>query len=77
MPIKLLTNCGCACGANLTMIGDRAPLRGIHGTYTTDGGKLTFYLKVECLSSKCGLVYEPDHPRFAAYFNEIAERLVH
>ncbi len=75
MSIKILTGQGCNCGANLTMIGDKEPLRGIHGKYTTDGGNLTFYAKIECLSAKCGQLYEPDHPRFSAYFNEVAERL--
>ncbi len=75
MNLKILTTCGCKCGASLTIIGSREEPRGIFGKYSIDGGKQTFYVKVTCLSSKCGLVYEADHPRFAGYFNEIAEKL--
>jgi hypothetical protein len=75
MSLKILTSQGCACGANLSIVGDRKPLRGIHGKYTTGGGERTFYAKIECFSSKCGLLYEPDHERFAGAFNELADRL--
>lgn len=76
MPVKILTSQGCACGANLSIIGDTTKLRGVCGEYTVDGGRTTIYAKVECLSGKCGLVYEADHPRFAGSFNELAEKLM-
>lgn len=75
MAIKILTSQGCACGANLSIIGDTEELRGIHGKYTTHGLRRTFFAKVECLSPRCGLVYEADHERFSGPFNELADRL--
>lgn len=75
MPLKILTHQGCNCGANLSIIGDTEPLPGIHGTYTTHGGKHAFFVKVECLSPRCGLLYEPDHERFAGEFNELVDKL--
>lgn len=75
MPIKILTNQGCTCGANLSIIGDTKELRGIHGKYTTDGAQKIFFARIECLSSRCGLVYEADHERFSGAFNELVDKL--
>jgi hypothetical protein len=64
---------GCRCGATLELKADKVPLRGIHGRYESDGGSKFHYMIVSCPS--CGAIYEPDHKRFAKYFNEARERL--
>ncbi len=65
---------GCRCGATPEIKADTKPLRGIHGKYASDEGRQIFYMVVLCPS--CGAVYEPDHARFAAYFNMAKDRLL-
>lgn len=70
---KIPMPCTCKCRNRLQFIASTEPLTGIHGTYSTDAGKFTFYAQVTC--DACGAVYEPGHSRFSAYYNEANHRI--
>jgi hypothetical protein len=73
-PLVIRSRHACLCkNSQIVLEGDTKPLLSAHGVYSTHGGEFLFYARAVC--QDCGLIYDPDNPRFAGDFNEIVHRL--
>lgn len=72
---KVLTNQKCHCGQTLELeISNPEQNQGLGwGSYSRHGGTDNFMMR--CVCDGCGAVFDPDHPRFAAYYNMAADGL--
>lgn len=69
----LAASTACHCGGAIQIKADTVPFRGVCGRYESDGGRQVFYMIATCHS--CSTIFEPDHDRFASYFNEAKYRV--
>ena len=70
---KVLTNQKCHCGGTLEIeVCNPGQGSGVGwGSFSRDAGKDKFMLR--CICDSCGSIFDPDHPRFAAYYNMAAD----
>lgn len=70
---KVVTDKKCSCGNTLEMeISNKKRESGVGwGSFSRHGGKDQFAMR--CVCGGCGTVFDPDHPRFASYYNMAAD----
>lgn len=70
---KVKTDKACSCGHTLELeISDTKPKAEVGwGSYSRHDGKDRFMMR--CVCGGCGLIYDPNHPRFAPYYNMAAD----
>jgi hypothetical protein len=71
---KILTNQKCHCGTTLEIeVADSGIEKGVGwGNFSLEIYSHNFALR--CVCGGCGAVFDPDHSRFAAYYNMAADR---
>lgn len=62
--VKLETTEECLCGGGIVLTGTNLG--------TSDDGRPRLFMTAAC--ERCGLSYDPEHARFAPYYNELSER---
>ena len=70
---KVLTNQRCHCNTTLEIeVSSSETQKSVGwGYFSRDSGRHTFVLR--CVCRGCGAVFDPDHPRFATYYNMAAD----
>ena len=70
---KVLTNQECHCGNTLEIeVCNPGQESGVGwGSFSRHAGKDKFVMR--CICDGCGVVFNPDHSRFATYYNMAAD----
>jgi len=70
---KVLTDKKCHCGTTLELeVSTTEGTQGVGwGFFSRHGGAHTFVMR--CVCEGCGAVFDPNHPRFASYYNMAAD----
>lgn len=70
---KVLTNQSCHCGNTLKIeVSNSETQEGVGwGHFSSGAGRHTLVLR--CVCEGCGAVFDPDHSRFAPYYNMAAD----